>query len=66
MSLFVAQLGVTGILVLDAKAGGPASKAGINGTKRDEFGRLVLGDIITGFNNQKVRYWPIPPFLLAS
>ncbi len=55
LGLLYVQLGVTGILVLDAKAGGPAYKAGINGTKRDEFGRLVLGDIITGFNNQKVK-----------
>ena len=34
------QLGVSGILVLDARKGGPAYKAGIKGTTRDHYGRL--------------------------
>lgn len=42
----VEQLGVSGVLVLDAREGGPAAKAGVKGTTRDEFGRLVLGDVI--------------------
>ena len=50
------QLGVQGILVLDARDSGPAGKAGVHGTKRDQNGRLVLGDIITGFNTMRVRY----------
>ncbi|CAL8468546.1 g8086 [Coccomyxa elongata] len=49
------QLGVQGILVLDARESGPAGKAGVHGTKRDQNGRLVLGDIITGFNSMRVR-----------
>lgn len=40
-----------GILVLNAKEGGPAWKAGIKGTSRDEYGRLILGDIITEVSN---------------
>ncbi len=36
------QLGVKGILVLNAREGGPAFKAGLQGTSRDEYGRLVL------------------------
>lgn len=32
----------TGILVLNAREGGPAFKAGLMGTSRDEYGRLVL------------------------
>jgi S1-C subfamily serine protease len=28
-----------GVLVLDAKEGGPADKAGIKGTARDDYGR---------------------------
>jgi S1-C subfamily serine protease len=44
----VEQLGVSGVLVLDARAGGPAAKAGVRGTTRDEYGRLVLGDVIMG------------------
>ena len=42
----VEQLGVSGVLVLEARDGGPAGKAGVKGTSRDEYGRLVLGDVI--------------------
>ena len=55
------QLGVTGILVLDAREGGPAWKAGIQGTKRDDYGRLVYGDIITAFNGAKIKCGTLPP-----
>lgn len=48
------QLGVSGVLVLDAPPSGPAGKAGMQSTKRDTFGRLVLGDIITSVNGKKV------------
>ncbi|KAE8661289.1 Protease Do-like 1 [Hibiscus syriacus] len=50
----VEQLGVSGVLVLDAPANGPAGKAGLLPTKRDAYGRLVLGDIITSVNGMKV------------
>uniref|UniRef100_A0A0D6R4P4 PDZ domain-containing protein n=1 Tax=Araucaria cunninghamii TaxID=56994 RepID=A0A0D6R4P4_ARACU len=50
----VEQLGVTGVLVLDAPADGPAGKAGLKPTKRDAYGRLVLGDIITAVNGKRV------------
>eukprot|EP00268_Persea_americana_P010760 TRINITY_DN14394_c0_g1_i4.p1 TRINITY_DN14394_c0_g1~~TRINITY_DN14394_c0_g1_i4.p1 ORF type:complete len:430 (-),score=80.05 TRINITY_DN14394_c0_g1_i4:670-1959(-) len=50
----VEQLGVSGVLVLDAPANGPAGKAGLQPTKRDAYGRLVLGDIITSVNGKKV------------
>ncbi|KAJ8775045.1 hypothetical protein K2173_020049 [Erythroxylum novogranatense] len=50
----VEQLGVSGVLVLDAPADGPAGKAGLLPTKRDSFGRLILGDIITSVNGKKV------------
>lgn len=53
------QLGVQGILVLDARENGPAASAGVHGTKRDpSSGRLMLGDIITGFNATRVRCVP--------
>lgn len=51
----VEQLGVRGVLVLDARKGGPAAKAGIKGTSRDDYGRLVLGDIIVAFNGAPVK-----------
>ncbi|KAF8037535.1 hypothetical protein BT93_B0433 [Corymbia citriodora subsp. variegata] len=50
----VEQLGVSGVLVLDAPANGPAGKAGLLPTKRDSYGRLILGDIITSVNGRKV------------
>ncbi|KAF8408266.1 hypothetical protein HHK36_007415 [Tetracentron sinense] len=50
----VEQLGVGGVLVLDAPANGPAGKAGLQPTKRDTYGRLILGDIITSVNGKKV------------
>ncbi|CAJ2665406.1 protease Do-like 1, chloroplastic [Trifolium pratense] len=50
----VEQLGVSGVLVLDAPATGPAGKAGLQSTKRDAYGRLILGDIITSVNGTKV------------
>ena len=48
-------LGVNGILVLSVRDSGPAAKAGIKGTSRDSYGRLVLGDIIIGANGKKVK-----------
>ncbi|GAB2284209.1 Protease Do-like 1, chloroplastic [Dionaea muscipula] len=50
----VEQLGVSGVLVLDAPPNGPAGKAGLLPTKRDAYGRLILGDIITSMNGKKV------------
>ncbi|XP_009375106.2 protease Do-like 1, chloroplastic [Pyrus x bretschneideri] len=50
----VEQLGVSGVLVLDAPANGPAGKAGLLPTKRDAYGRLILGDIITSVNGKKI------------
>ncbi|KAJ8428886.1 hypothetical protein Cgig2_021053 [Carnegiea gigantea] len=50
----VEQLGVSGVLVLDAPPDGPAGKAGLKPTKRDAYGRLILGDIITSVNGKKV------------
>lgn len=48
-------LGVKGILVLDARKGGPAAEAGIKGTTRDKFGRVVFGDVIRKFDGKVVR-----------
>lgn len=49
------QQGIQGILVLDARDGSPARLAGVHGTRRDQSGRLVLGDIISAFNGKKVK-----------
>lgn len=45
------QLGVRGVLVLDARKGSPADEAGIKGTSRDEYGRWAeagLGGEVVG------------------
>ena len=49
------QQGIQGILVLDARDGSPARLAGVHGTRRDQSGRLVLGDIISAFDGKKVK-----------
>lgn len=51
----VEQLGVSGVIILDAPPSGPAGKAGLRPTTRDSYGRLILGDIITGINGQKIK-----------
>ncbi|KAL4857774.1 Protease Do-like 1 [Chlorella vulgaris] len=50
----VEQLGMNGVLVLSAREGGPAAKAGVRGSSRDEYGRLVLGDIILSVNSKRI------------
>lgn len=34
--------------------GSPAEKAGVRPTTRDERGRLILGDVITGIDNERI------------
>jgi S1-C subfamily serine protease len=41
------QLGLrAGVLIIDVTPSGPAAKAGLQGTFRDRYGALVLGDVI--------------------
>ncbi len=49
------RLGVDGALVLNVIPGGAADEAGLRPTKRNRDGRLVLGDIITAVNGERVR-----------
>lgn len=46
------QVGVSGVLVLDVSPNGGAANAGLRGTNRDAFGRIVLGDVIVAINGQ--------------
>lgn len=50
----VEQLGVSGVLILGVPPDGPAGRAGLKPTTRDEYGRLVLGDIIVSMKGQKI------------
>ena len=49
------QLGLGGVLVLDAREGGPAWRAGVRSTSRDESGRLILGDIIIELAGEQIQ-----------
>lgn len=44
-----------GPLVMDVVKGGPAASAGLRATRRDEYGRIVLGDIIIAMNNKRIK-----------
>ena len=48
------QLGLKGALVMEVVPDGPAAKAGLKGTRRDDQGRLQLGDLIVAVDGQKV------------
>jgi S1-C subfamily serine protease len=49
------RLGVEGVLVVEVSEDGGAAAAGIRATRRDAFGRLVLGDVIVSIDGQPVR-----------
>jgi S1-C subfamily serine protease len=48
------QRGVTGVIILNVEQGGPAAKAGLRGTRRDEQGRIRWGDVITAIDGKHV------------
>ncbi len=43
-----------GPLVADVVKGSPAAEAGIKPTRRDDYGRILIGDIIIAMNNKKI------------
>ena len=48
------RLNVTGVLIIDVARGGAAAKAGMQPTRRDNSGRVRLGDIITAIDGKKI------------
>lgn len=48
------RLNLQGVLILGVVQGGPGEKAGLQPTTRDRFGRLKLGDIIVGLDQERV------------
>jgi S1-C subfamily serine protease len=48
------RLRLLGALVLAMEPGSPAERAGLQPTRRDVFGRLILGDLIVGVDDQPV------------
>ena len=49
------QWGLQGALVIDVIKGSGSDNAGIRPTYRNRDGRIVLGDIIVGINNEKIQ-----------
>ncbi|MGH2570608.1 MAG: S1C family serine protease [bacterium] len=50
----VRRLGVHGVLIVDVTEGSGADAAGLRGTRRDQSGMLVLGDVITAVGGDAV------------
>lgn len=48
------RLGVSGVLIIDVARGSAAAKAGFQPTRRDNTGRVRLGDIITAIDGRKI------------
>ncbi len=49
------QLGLEGVLILGVQPDSPAAKAGLRGTRRDTDGDVIIGDVIVGINQRKIR-----------
>jgi len=51
----VRRLGLEGVLILDVAPGGAADKAGLQPTQQDQFGRILLGDLIVAAAGKPIR-----------
>ncbi|HHM11936.1 MAG TPA: trypsin-like serine protease [Planctomycetaceae bacterium] len=49
------RIPVQGVLVINVARGSTAEKAGLRPTMRDEFGRIIIGDIVTEVDGEPVR-----------
>jgi S1-C subfamily serine protease len=48
------RAGIPGVLIRDVAAGSAADKAGLLPTRRDRYGRILLGDIIVAVDGKEV------------
>jgi S1-C subfamily serine protease len=48
------RFGVKGALILDVAENSPEEQLGIRPTRRDRYGRLILGDIIVAVNDEPI------------
>jgi len=51
----VKRYGMEGALIFNVTEGGPAQMAGLQSTRRDNRGRIIFGDLITGLNNVPIK-----------
>lgn len=49
------QLNIDGLIIRSVADGSPAAKAGLHGTHRTKNGDIILGDVIIGIEDKKVR-----------
>jgi S1-C subfamily serine protease len=49
------QFGIEGVMVLRVLPGSPAEKVGLRPTVRDAEGRIRMGDVVRGVNDQEVK-----------
>jgi len=49
------RMGLEGALVMNVNEGGSAAKAGIQPTRRDKSGDIVLGDLIVEVNDDPIK-----------
>lgn len=49
------SIGVTGVIVREVYENSPAAKFGMKGTSRDQYGRIILGDIIVSIDGELIR-----------
>jgi S1-C subfamily serine protease len=52
---FASRLSIEGVIIGEVPKGSEAERAGLKGVERNENGELVLGDVIIGVDNQKVK-----------
>ncbi|NNE00750.1 MAG: trypsin-like serine protease [Pirellulaceae bacterium] len=51
----IAQFGLPGVLILEVKPVSEAARAKLRATRRNQFGEILLGDIIVGIGQEIVR-----------
>jgi len=48
------EYGIDGVVVLDVKKGSSAESSGLQGVQKDSYNNMILGDIITSINGNKI------------
>lgn len=54
-AMITQNLGVNGLLILEVKPGLPADQAGLKGSRMDEAGNIIPGDIILSVDDKPIR-----------
>lgn len=49
------SIGVEGVVLREVYSDSPAEKAGLKGTSRDQYGRIIIGDIIVSIDGAPIR-----------